>query len=136
MTLLRCRPPLPCCIASVCCPPTVLGLHDNLDENSHKHAFAVSADLKHAVRECIELIGNEAIRYRRDVLKERVFALDEELAGNLGREALRYLYRLLFLFYVEARPELGYAPINSEAYRKGYSLEHLRDLEMVRLTGG
>ena len=116
-------------------PADGTSLHDNLDENSHKHAFAVSADLKHAVRECIELIGNEAIRYRRDVLKERVFALDEELAGNLGREALRYLYRLLFLFYVEARPELGYAPINSEAYRKGYSLEHLRDLEMVRLTG-
>ena len=110
-------------------------LHDALDENSHKHAFAVSTDLKHAVRECIELIGNEAIHYRRDVLRERVFALDDELAGNLGREALRYLYRLLFLFYVEARPELGFAPINSEAYRKGYSLEHLRDLEMVRLTG-
>ena len=116
-------------------PADGASLHDNLDENSHKHAFAVSTDLKHAVRECIELIGNEAIRYRRDVLRERVFALDDELAGNLGREALRYLYRLLFLFYVEARPELGFAPINSEAYRKGYSLEHLRDLEMVRLTG-
>ena len=116
-------------------PADGISLHDNLDENSHKHAFAVSADLKHAIRECIELIGNEAIRYRRDVLKERVFALDDELAGNLGREALRYLYGLLFLFYVEARPELGYAPINSEAYRKGYSLEHLRDLELVRLTG-
>ena len=116
-------------------PANGTSLHDNLDENSHKHAFAVSADLKHAVRECIELIGNEAISYRREVLKERVFALDDELAGNMGREALRYLFRLLFLFYVEARPELGYAPINSEAYRKGYSLEHLRDLEMVRLTG-
>ena len=45
------------------------------------------------------------------------------------------MYRLLFLFYIEARPELGYAPVNAEAYRKGYSLEHLRDLELVRLTG-
>ena len=44
------------------------------------------------------------------------------------------MYRLLFLFYIEARPELGYAPVKSEAYRKGYSLEHLRDLELVRLT--
>ena len=26
--------------------------------------------------------------------------------------------------------------MSSEAYRKGYSLEHLRDLELVRLTGG
>ena len=45
------------------------------------------------------------------------------------------MYRLLFLFYIEARPELGYAPVDAEAYRKGYSLEHLRDLELVRLTG-
>src|SRR5699024_3833574 len=39
-----------------------------------------------------------------------------------------------FLFYIEARPELGYAPIASETYLKGYSLEHLRALEMVPLT--
>ena len=109
-------------------------LLDDLDYNSHKHAFAVSNDLKYALRESIELIGNEAIWYRREVLKERVYKLDEELATELGLEALRYMYRLLFLFYIEARPELGYAPVNAEAYRKGYSLEHLRDLELVRLT--
>ena len=60
---------------------------------------------------------------------------DKKLADRLGREALRYMYRLLFLFYIEARPELGYAPVDAEPYRKGYSLEHLRDLELVRLTG-
>ena len=115
-------------------PPDGQSLLDRLDENSHKHAFAVSEDLKYALREAIERIGNEAIRYRREVLKERVFDLDDELAGQLGRECLRTMYRLLFLFYIEARPDLGYAPVNSDAYRKGYSLEHLRDLEMVRLT--
>ena len=117
-------------------PDQGMGLHDNLDENSHKHAFAVSNDLKYALRESIELIGNEAIRYLTEVRKERIYQLDDELAEKLGLEALRYMYRLLFLFYIEARPELGYAPLNSEAYRKGYSLEHLRDLELVRLTSG
>ena len=117
-------------------PDEGMSLLDSLDDNSHRHAFAVSADLKHALRESIELIGNEAIRYLREVRKERVYRLDDKLAGKLGQEALRYMYRLLFLFYIEARPELGYAPVNSEAYRKGYSLEHLRDLELVRLTGG
>ena len=116
-------------------PAEGMSLHDTLDDNSHKHAFAVSTDLKHALRECIELIGNEAIRYLREVRKERVYRLDDKLAGQLGLEALRYMYRLLFLFYIEARPELGYAPVNAEPYRKGYSLEHLRDLELVRLTG-
>ena len=116
-------------------PAEGMSLLDGLDDNSHRHAFAVSADLKHALRESIECIGNEAIRYLREVRKERVYRLDDKLAGKLGQEALRYMYRLLFLFYIEARPELGYAPVDSEAYRKGYSLEHLRDLELVRLTG-
>ena len=110
-------------------------LLDHLDDNSHKHAFAVSEDLKYALRESIELIGNEAIRYLREVLKDRLYDRpDDALAGQLGLEALRYMYRLLFLFYIEARPDLGYAPVDSETYRKGYGLEHLRDLEMVRLT--
>ena len=110
-------------------------LLDDLDDNSHKHAFGVSNDLKYALRESIELIGNEAIRALREDLRQRVYRLDGKLAAELGLEALRYMYRLLFLFYIEARPELGYAPVNTEAYRKGYSLEHLRDLELVRLTG-
>ena len=110
------------------------GLLDRLDENSHKHAFAVSEDLKYALRESIELVGNEVVRYMREVRHDKLFDLeDDTLAGQLGLECLRYMYRLLFLFYIEARPELGYAPVASDAYRKGYSLEHLRDLEMVRL---
>ena len=109
-------------------------LLDGLDENSHRHAFAVSTDLKYAMRESIELIGNEAIRYLRAVSHDRVYNLDDQLADKLGLECVRYMYRLLFLFYIEARPELGYAPLNSDAYRAGYSLERLRDLELVELA--
>ena len=115
-------------------PPDGQSLLDRLDENSHKHAFAVSEDLKYALRESIELIGNEAIRYLREVSKDKVFDLDDELAGELGLECLRFMYRLLFLFYIEARPDLGYAPMNADAYRMGYSLERLRDLEIVPLN--
>ena len=57
-----------------------------------------------------------------------------DMAGQLTRECLRYMYRMLFLFYIEARPALAYLPDKSEAYRKGYSLESLRELEMVKLT--
>ena len=109
-------------------------LLDGLDDNSHRHAFAVSTDLKYAMRESIELIGNEAIRYLREVSHDRVYNLDDQLADKLGLECVRYMYRLLFLFYIEARPELGYAPLNSDAYRAGYSLERLRDLELVELA--
>lgn len=114
------------------CPPEGSPLLDELDENSHRHAYSVSDDLKYALRECIELLGNEAVWYIREKRKEGVFAgrLDE---GQLSLECLRYMYRLLFLFYIEARRELGYAPMNSPVYREGYSLESLRELEQTEL---
>ena len=115
------------------CPENGLSLLDTLDENSHKHAFGVSEDLKYALRESIELLGNEAVWYLRTKRREGVF--DDRLdPDQLSRECLRYMYRLLFLFYIEARPELEYIPLKSEAYRTGYSLESLRDLEMVNLS--
>jgi wobble nucleotide-excising tRNase len=109
-------------------------LLDSLDENAHRHAFGVSEDLKYALREAIELLGNEAAEQlieRKDIAYTGKTALDPD---QLSRECLRYMYRMLFLFYIEARPDLAYVPIQSEAYRKGYSLEALRDLEMVKLT--
>lgn len=114
------------------CPKDGMPLLDTLDENSHKHAFAVSEDLKYSLRRAIELLGNEAVYYLREKLHEKIYGKD--MAGQLTRECLRYMYRLLFLFYIEARPELGYLPDKSEEYRKGYSLESLRDLEMVQLS--
>lgn len=110
---------------------------DTLDENSHKHAYGVSEDLKYALRESIELLGNETIRYLREVKKVKVFGTPEEGgldAASLSRECLRVMYRMLFLFYLEARPELGYVP-ESGMYQKGYGLEILRDLELRRLAG-
>src|SRR5690554_7015470 len=111
---------------------------DSLDENSHKHAFAVSDDLKYALRQAIELLGNEAAaqlieqaRDRKEGIYSGSHALDPD---QLSRECLRYMYRMLFLFYIEARPELGYLPAQDETWRTGYSLESLRDLESVRLT--
>lgn len=116
-------------------PPDGVPLLDTLDANSHKHAYSVSADLKYALREAMELIANEAIRYKREVAREKLYErTDLDLARQLSTECLRFMYRLLFIFYLEARNDLGYAPMGSEAYRKGYSLEHLRDLEQTHLT--
>ncbi|MBD2514684.1 hypothetical protein H6G93_06610 [Nostoc sp. FACHB-973] len=114
------------------CPSEGTALLDELDENSHRHAFSVSDDLKYALRKSIEILGNEAVWYVRNKLKTGVFSgqLDE---GQLSIECLRYMYRLLFLFYIEARRDLGYAPMNAEIYREGYSLESLRELEQVEL---
>ncbi len=113
-------------------------LIDSLDENSHKHAYSVSEDLKFALRESIELLGNEAASQLIDRAKAQrkgIYNRSSELSEKLTYECLRYMYRLLFLFYIEARPELGYVPMKkSETYIKGYSLESLRDLENIPLS--
>ena len=109
------------------CPEEGTALLDELDANSQKHAAGVSQDLKFALREAIELLGNEVLydlahRQGRDLNAEPVDA------GQLTLECLRYMYRMLFVLFIEARPELGYAPIKAQSYLTGYSLESLRDI--------
>jgi hypothetical protein len=116
------------------CPDDGTVLHDALDESSHKHAFAVSEDLKYGIRRAVELLGNEYIWYQREVAHQ-AFLQDEDLDSKLTSECLTYLYRLLFLFYAEARGgEIEVVPMKSDEYRLGYSLESLRDLEQVPLS--
>lgn len=110
------------------CPDTGSALLDDLDEKSHKNAFAVSEDLKLSLREAIELLGNEVVYSLRE---KHVKIYDDGMDQKLTRECLRFMYRLMFLFYIEARPELGYAPMGVESYLNGYSLEKLRDLAEV-----
>lgn len=109
------------------CPDNGKVLLDELDEQSQKNASGVSQDLKYALRESIELLGNEVLydmktRLGRDLDEEPVDA------GQLTLECLRYMYRMLFVLFIESRPELGYAPIKAQSYYSGYSLESLRDI--------
>ncbi|NLK72666.1 MAG: class I SAM-dependent DNA methyltransferase [Clostridiales bacterium] len=109
------------------CPEEGTPLLDTLDENSHRYANSVSQDLKYALRESIELLGNEVLY---DMAHRQGINLEENPvdAGELSIQCLRYMYRLLFMFFIEASPELGYAPMKSQAYMQGYSLESLRDI--------
>lgn len=100
---------------------------EGFDENSRLHAVGVSTDLKYAMQEAVELLGNEALRQYADRHRPTPSAED------LTRECLRYLYRLLFLFFAEAHPELGHEGMRSPIYQNGYSLEALRDAELARL---
>lgn len=109
------------------CPEDGSILLDELNEQSQKNAAGVSQDLKYALRECIELLGNEVLH---DMRTRQKINLEEHPvdAGQLTLECLRYMYRMLFILFIEARPELGYAPIRELSYLKGYSLESLRDI--------
>lgn len=109
------------------CPEDGSILLDELNEQSQKNAAGVSQDLKYALRECIELLGNEVLHDMRT--RQRINLEEHPVdAGQLTLECLRYMYRMLFILFIEARPELGYAPIRELSYLKGYSLESLRDI--------
>ena len=109
------------------CPEDGKVLLDELDEQSQKNASGVSQDLKYALRESIELLGNEVL-YDMKTRLGRDLEADSVDAGQLTIECLRYMYRMLFVLFIESRPELGYAPIKAQSYYSGYSLESLRDI--------
>lgn len=109
------------------CPEDGTALLDELDANSQKHAGGVSQDLKYALRESIEILGNEVL-YDMVTRQGRNLETDPVDAGDLTLECLRYMYRMLFVLFIEARPELGYAPIQNLTYKSGYSLDNLRDI--------
>lgn len=86
------------------CPADGAIVLDSLDENSHKHSAGVSDALKYALRESIEILGNEVIY---DMKTRQGINLEENPvdASELTLECLRYMYRFLFMLFIEARPE-------------------------------
>lgn len=99
-------------------------------EESHQHAVGVSQDLRDGIRESIEIIANDVLQ-RRTAQGLSNDAVDGQ---DLARQSLRFLYRILFLLYAEAFPELGVLPKGSGEYDAGYGIDRLRELAMVELT--
>lgn len=119
-------------------------LMDALIEESYKSAYEVTKDLKNGVVTAVETLANEALYYMKYVA-EKPFGKYDEATGEYDEtnddfeaevkdDCLTIIYRLLFVFYAESRPELNILPTNDETYNKGYSLDMLRDLEQVRLV--
>lgn len=102
-------------------------LLDELDKNSQRHASGISQDLKYSLRTCIEELGNEVL-YDMKNRPDKYASIKHFDAGQLTIECLRYMYRMLFVLFIESRPELGYSPIKARSYFSGYSLESLRDI--------
>ncbi|MFF4530675.1 hypothetical protein ACFY1P_15545 [Streptomyces sp. NPDC001407] len=105
---------------------------DALLKSSSANAAGVSGELRHGLQRSVEIIANEVLARMADP-KNNVTPADIEspkipFARELTRESLRYLYRILFLLYAEARPELGILPADDGSYEAGYSMTRLREL--------
>ncbi|WP_168733250.1 Eco57I restriction-modification methylase domain-containing protein [Thalassobius vesicularis] len=103
-------------------------ISDRLEEEAQRNANAVTTSLKRTVRDAIELLGQEVLDVTGGTHKG--VWID---GPELSRECLRYMYRMLFLFYAEANPRLNLLDLKNPIYATGYSLETLRDLESVPL---
>ena len=106
------------------CPESGVSKHDEFRESSTRHAVGVTEDLKFAMREATELLGNEVLHDLRNNEGPDA-SLDPE---ELTLQCLRWMYRLLSVFFIEASPSLGYAPMGADSYFKAYSLETVRDI--------
>ncbi|GAB3593842.1 hypothetical protein CFAEC_13455 [Corynebacterium faecale] len=93
-------------------------------EESREHAVKVSGELRNAVRESIELLGNDVLTRHR----EQGISIEDIDGNELAKQSLRYLYRILFLLFAEASPELEILPTGTPEYDDGYGLSRLREL--------
>ncbi|WP_294540247.1 N-6 DNA methylase [uncultured Rhodoblastus sp.] len=106
---------------------------DRIEEEAQRNANAVTTSLKGTVRDAIEFLGQEVL----DITGGKYPAGPRQgvwIDGpELSLECLRFMYRLLFLFYAEANPRLNILDLRDPVYASGYSVEALRELESVRL---
>lgn len=110
-------------------------LMDTIIEESYKNAYEVTKDLKEGVILAVETLANEALYWWKQNNNIPVIDYtDDTFESEVKDDCLTIIYRLLFLFYAESRDELEILPVDDEVYKLGYSLESLRDLEMVRLN--
>ncbi|MEV6219603.1 DNA methyltransferase [Nocardia sp. NPDC051833] len=99
-------------------------------EDSVKHTVGVSKDLREGIRLSIEIIANEVVRRRR----ARNLPMDRIDGNELAKHSLRFLYRILFLLYAEASPEMQVLPTGAAEYEEGYGLDRLRELTLTELV--
>jgi hypothetical protein len=94
---------------------------------SRDHSVGVTDDLRHGLRESVQLIANEVLKLARTRKQGAVHPDDfpewlpdtlkkpDDLPKRLTDEALRYLYRIVL-------------PMRSQEYAAGYSVARLREL--------
>ena len=121
------------CLSSASVAPDADGAiwWDAVLEASVKHTVGVSQDLRDGVRLSIEILANDVVQRRA---RAGLPPLPPGEAQPLASQALRFLYRILFLLYAEASPELGVLPTGAPEYDAGYSLDRLREMVQVPLT--
>ena len=118
--------------------------HDELEKNAHKKATEVTKALRDTVKNSIEVLANAVLVGLSDEDKKTLGLTGKAdprerqvAAQQVFEQSLLYIYRMLFMFFAESQERRqGALPVHAKVYQKGYSLEHLRDLEYKPLLNG
>jgi hypothetical protein len=118
--------------------------HDDLEKNAHKKATEVTKALRDTVKNSIEILANAVLAGLSAEDKKSMGLTGkadrrqrQDAAQQVFEQSLLYIYRMLFMFFAESQERRqGALPVHAKIYQKGYSLEHLRDLEYKPLLDG
>ena len=116
---------------------TAENFHEDIERNAHKKASEVTQALRNTVKESVEMLANEVLKYHKNnplpAWKNRSFEDYKDrsqCAKELFDQTLMYVYKMLFIFFTESQDKSkGMRAIHSKIYQNGYSLEKLRNLE-------
>ncbi|MDT3444487.1 hypothetical protein [Pseudofrankia sp. BMG5.37] len=107
-------------------------LLDALLTASSTNAVGVSKELRHGLKKSVEILAGEVLARMAEpdnnVTPDQLASPRMPFAQELTGECLRYLYRIIFLLFAEARPELGIVRADDPSYEAGYSMARLREL--------
>ncbi len=111
-------------------------LLERVIEESQRHATKIADDLRENMVRAVEtllqgIIDSPHNRHYWQASLEVKRVPSEDQLKELFKEAIYFLYRLLFIFYAESRDLLPVS--DSEVYRETYSLEHLRGMVEQRI---
>lgn len=111
-------------------------LLERVIEESQRHATKIANDLRENMVRAVEALLQGIIDSPRNghhwqgSLEVKRVPSEDQLK-ELFKEAIYFLYRLLFILYAESRDLLPVS--DSEVYRETYSLEHLRGMVELRI---
>jgi hypothetical protein len=111
-------------------------LLERVIEESQRHATKIADDLRENMVRAVEtllqgIIDSPHNRHYWQASLEVKRVPSEDQLKDLFKEAIYFLYRLLFILYAESRDLLPVS--DSEVYRETYSLEHLRGMVEQRI---
>ncbi len=122
------------------CPDGAAPVPQRLEENSRRNALGVSKELRVAMRDSVERLGNAILKSsraaRRDAGEEAGASFT---APALSLECITVMYRFLFVLYLESRRDIEILPkppsgsYVEDPFWSAYGFDHLRDLETVPL---